>query len=238
MCQLIRKSVPACKFEQVWLNETNIKKTDSDDFEFWLKNDQIEEVKSELKIEVEKPVEVKKSKKSKKDKETDCKKKKSKKVKNGQSEPQNGTNELDSELVFKHVASNKQLNISALIQANRMNMNQLIIKLRLGNLTTDSEISSIELNILNTASLKLLREDNKSSNESLKIPFSLLSSQDNQFECLFQVKDCTFPQNLKGNFTYKFKTESGSVHEIIDFKLKIQCSNFLISYSCDKYFLI
>ncbi|RMZ94517.1 AP-3 complex subunit delta-1, partial [Brachionus plicatilis] len=55
----------------------------------------------------------------------------------------------------------------------------------------------------------------------------------NQFECLFQVNDCTFPQNLKGNFTYKFNTQWGSVHEKIDFKLKIQCSNFLISYSCD-----
>lgn len=92
-------------------NETNNKKEQSDDFEFWLKNDKVEDTKTEVTITEEKHGEVKKTKKSKKDKETDSKKKKSKKSKTIQLESHNETNDNQQNVVFKHIASNKQLNI-------------------------------------------------------------------------------------------------------------------------------
>ncbi|CAF0737741.1 unnamed protein product [Brachionus calyciflorus] len=223
------------------ITESKIKKQDQgDDLEFWLsgtKSEEKEEVKIEEKIE---PKVEKKSKKSKKD-ETKDEKKKEKKSK---SKGKNGHHDLkqaeieDSKNIYKHVASNKHLNISCLMRPNHMNLNQLIIGLRLDNITTDdklknSEISSIELNLLNTSSLKLIREDKKSANDSIRIPFSLSNSSQNEIEYFFEVSDCTYGQILKGNFIYIIKSDLGTIQDKIDFKLKIPCSSFLIPTSCD-----
>lgn len=78
-----------------------------------------------------------------------------------------------------------------------MNLNQLIVLLQLKNLSMTEQIFSIELNMLDTANIKLLREDS-SKNDSLKINFSLDAKKQNQVEYLFNVTECTFPQVLKG----------------------------------------
>lgn len=92
-------------------NETNSKKEQSDDFEFWLKSDKIEDSKTEVTIVEDKPADIKKTKKTKKDKESNSKKKKSKKSKTGQLESHNETNGNKESVVFKHITSNTQINI-------------------------------------------------------------------------------------------------------------------------------
>ena len=83
-----------------------------------------------------------------------------------------------------------------------MNLNQLIVKLKLKNQTTNSQVTSIELIILDTSNLKLIRSD---TNETVRIPFNLNADSENEVEFLFNANDCTFQQKLKGTLTYMLK---------------------------------
>ena len=74
---------------------------------------------------------------------------------------------------------------------------------------------------------------NHSSGESIKIPFTLQPSSQNEIEYLFNATDCTFPHKIKGSMTYMVKSSNGSTHEKLDFKLSFPCSVFLIESSCD-----
>lgn len=117
-----------------------------------------------------------------------------------------------------------------------MNFNQIIVKLRLkseGEKTV--RIYSIELNVLDTANIKLVRDEevqdffftrlisvNKAiilstlqikkkendSSESIKLGFSLTSnSKQQEVEIYFSVNDCTYAQVLKGNLIYMLKVK-------------------------------
>jgi hypothetical protein len=123
-----------------------------------------------------------------------------------------------------------------------MNLNQIVVNMKLINLTiknSDSAqlITSIEMNILDTANLKLVRDDHLGNDDSIKIPFNLSKKNKENFnEFYFNVSECTFAQKLKGTLTYILKDENtnDSVQEKIDFKISVPCSAFLIQSTCDR----
>jgi hypothetical protein len=117
-----------------------------------------------------------------------------------------------------------------------MNLNQIIINLQILNLKPQQIISSIELNILDTANIKLAR-DSGSEGDPIKLGYQLnQKTNQNSSEFYFNVNDCTFAQKLKGTLTYILKNENNdeSVHEKIDFKLNVSCSSYLLKTQCDR----
>jgi hypothetical protein len=117
-----------------------------------------------------------------------------------------------------------------------MNLNQIIINLKISSLKSQQIISSIELNILDTANIKLVR-DSGNDGDPIKLGFQLnQKTNESNSELYFNVNDCTFAQKLKGTLTYILKNEDNdeSVHEKIDFKLNVSCSSYLIKTQCDR----
>jgi AP-3 complex subunit delta-1 len=234
-----------------------------DDIDFWLSNEQpihAEPLNNGNNLNVTTEESTKSEKKSKKEKgEGEKEKEKEKKTKNSKHKT-NGTTTIGNGVKlkkdkFKSLASNNHLKLSYLAHPNSMNLNQIIVNIKLKNLESDSKITSIELNVLDSSTIKLVRND---PNEPLRLPFSLESGDDeNQIELLFNVNDCTYAQKLKGTLTYiikvsiqasernqdhkvmtffYFKSEKDSFQEKIDFKMNISCSTFLIQRPSDKYY--
>jgi hypothetical protein len=118
-----------------------------------------------------------------------------------------------------------------------MNLNQIIINLRISNLKSEQIISSIELNILDSSNIKLVR-DSGNEGDPIKLGYQLnQKTSENSSEFYFNVNDCTFAQKLKGTLTYILKNEDNdeSVHEKIDFKLNVSCISYLLKTQCDRY---
>jgi hypothetical protein len=115
-----------------------------------------------------------------------------------------------------------------------MNLNQVIVKLRINNImkSINSQIHSIELNIIDSSILRLIRSEVKqqhqlfiyqmkkyekylishfklkleqSADETIMIPFNLTSDSEKETELFFNVSDCTFPHKVKGTMTYMMK---------------------------------
>lgn len=245
-------------------DSNEIKKETNDDLDFWLSTaDPVDNQENEPPVEKdenesEKKLKSKKSKSSKKGSESETKKSKKEKKDKKSSKSSSKMASLSSkhndlDILATHVentkklkdikletgpkyhllASNKTIQITYNSKPNYMNLNQIVIDLRLKNLSNSENIFSIELNMLDTAAIKLIRDEN-ASQDSLKIPFTLEPGTENHIEYFFNCTECTFPQRLKGTFTYMLMNkESGSSHEKIDFKLKLCCSTFLIKNSCD-----
>jgi len=132
------------------------------------------------------------------------------------------------------LASTKAIEITYTASPYFMNLNQLFVDLQMKNLSASKEIFQIELNILDTPSLQLIRADTKAG-DAVKVPFRLDTLSTNHVECFFAIGECTYAQVLKGTFTYMIMDKKeGSVHEKVDFKMQLPCSTFLVkSATCD-----
>ena len=91
-----------------------------------------------------------------------------------------------------------------------MNLNQIVVGLKMKNVTdgekfVNSQIHTIELNLLDTDYLSLIRSQLKISGDTIKIPFSLTSNAENEVQFYFNANECTFAQKLKGTLTYMIK---------------------------------
>lgn len=238
-------------------NSSNeMKANNSDDIDFWLSttvetNNNHAAITPEEEVtiedmEKEKKSKSKKYKSSKKEDETKTKKeKKSKKsskstnnidIEDNQITDLNELNGLkivDIGPKYNTLTANKTIEITYLAKPNFMNLNQIIIDLRLKNKSTNEKIFSIELNMLDTANIQLIRDEN-SNQDALKIPFVLNPMVENHIDYFFNISECTFPQSLKGTFTYMLMNKKdGSLHEKVDFKMQLPCTSFLIKNSCD-----
>ena len=197
-----------------------MKKSASDDLDFWLSTSKPIDSTDPIEMK-EKKSKSKRTKSSKKTENNDDEKKSKKKSKKEKDSLPNksvtntstdlkalsdNTNlrnnssliKIQDSLKFNSVAMNKTIEISSNIKPNFMNLNQLVLLLELKNLSKTEQIFSIELNILDTANISLLREES-TENDSLKINFTLDAENQNQVEYLFNITECTFPQVLKGN---------------------------------------
>jgi AP-3 complex subunit delta-1 len=239
----------------------------TDDMDFWLSTtttataqtlvvEDLSEVNAEKATKSSKKS---KSKSSDKDKEKSSKKDKKSKSKQVVAVNEETTavshsvtngvtpNEDTNTVAYKPMASNKHLKISYLIKPNLLN--QMIVKFRINNIIQSSsindftEIHSIELNIIDSVILKLIRsvsQTSKEQDDTILIPFNLMSNcaSPKETELFFNVSDCTFPHKIKGTLTYMLKNEqtaangNGSMHEKIDVKIEFPCSVFLTQSSC------
>lgn len=177
-----------------------------DDIDFWLSNAQpiqAESSNNENNLVMVIEESTKSSKKSKKEKGDGDKEKKTKKSKHETNGTTTSNGVKPKKDKFKSLASNNHLKLSYLAQTNLMNLNQIIINIKMKNLESHSKITSIELNVLDSSTIKLVRNE---ANEPLRLPFSLDDGEEeNQIELLFNVNDCTYAQKLKGTLIYILK---------------------------------
>lgn len=192
----------------------------SDDLDFWLSTSNPVEAKKEavaIEADVEelttttaagKKPKTKKSKKSDEPEDQSSKKKKDKKdkkeklsAKDSAAENQHVNGEATQQVtgpIYQHLASNKSIQITYRARPNFMNLTQIVVDLRLKNLSTSEQIFQIELNILDTPNIKLIREATQHKDNSLHIPFTLEPSVENHVEYFFNASESTFAQKLKG----------------------------------------
>jgi hypothetical protein len=195
----------------------------SDDLDFWLSttaSNPVGSKRSEPTADMEtdevaesanvKKTKSKKSKKSTTPDEHKSKKKKEKKVDsdelhtleiahdhmNGVEARESGAAVKDAP-VYHRLASNKTVEITYRARPNFMNLNQIVVDLRLRNVSSSEQIFQIELNILDTPNIKLIREKGM-RDHALSIPFSLDASVEDHVEYFFGASESTYPQKLKG----------------------------------------
>jgi len=182
-----------------------LKFKDHDDIDFWLQAEPLNNTNDVTAVVTEEPN--KSSKKSKKEKENGEKEKKTKKSKHEtNSTTTNGVKPKKDK--FKSLASNSHLKLSYLAQTNLMNLNQIVVNIKLKSVESHSKITSIELNVLDSSTIKLVRNE---PSEPLRLPFNLdHGEEENHIELLFDVNDCTYAQKLKGTLIYILKVRSSA----------------------------
>lgn len=108
--------------------------------------------------------------------------------------------------------------------------NQIIACVIFNNLSVN-HIKDMEFNVLDSLNVKLVRIPE--SQDAVKVPFTLPPSAQNEAQFAFTVENINTPQRLKGTLTYILKTEDGSLHDKIDFKLNVMCSSYLVALPCN-----
>lgn len=103
---------------------------------------------------------------------------------------------------------------------------RIVAKMTLQNLT-DAELSRIELEVLDTMNLKIVKTSNSDSN--VKLP-NMQPRSNAEVELKIQIAHFSpVPQKLRGSLTYFFKTSDGSTAEKLDFQLHIKCIDFILA---------
>jgi hypothetical protein len=157
---------------------TQVKLESASDLDFWLSTARTDEVTVEAAAKKTK----KKTKKTD-DEETKKEKKREKKEKKPTATVEltqpaaldtAGLNDIEVSNGPKRLflASTKAIEITYSASPYFMNLNQLLVDVQMKNLSASKEIFQIELNILDTPSLQLIRADTKAGDD-LKVPFSL-----------------------------------------------------------------
>lgn len=92
------------------------------------------------------------------------------------------------------------------------------------------------------------------SGDTIKIPFSLTSSEENEVQFYFNAAECTIVQKLRGTLTYMLKVSflkflyrlnknrlvlksddsDSSIQEKFDLKINIPCSGYLLRSQCSR----
>lgn len=132
---------------------------------------------------------------------------------------------------YQLLGENKSLKLTYEIRASHQRQDQVVVSIVFTNLTAN-HIKDLELNVLDSLNAKLIRGIGCSHRDPVKVPFILLPNSQNEGQFAFSVDTINIPQKLKGTLTYIEKTEDGSTHEKLDFKINFRCSDFLISTPC------
>lgn len=182
----------------------------------------------------------KKKKKHRKDKEEKMKdEKKSKKKKRhsddarGEAIP-NGT--FDDEPLppmsnYSLLAEDSYIKMTYDIQGNLQNDSQVVISVIFEN-KCNNYLKSMEFNVLDSLNTKLIRPEGASVHDGIAVPFQLPPGISNEARFIFTVHSIVMPQKLKGTLTYIVKTDDGSSHEKLDFRLHFSCTSYLITTPC------
>ncbi|MBN3288451.1 AP3D1 protein, partial [Polyodon spathula] len=185
-----------------------------------------------------------------KEKEEKSKKKKKKKKQQHQDEGegesvQNGTLEEEEEPLppmsnYCLLAENSDIKMSCDmigslqvcdIQGNLQDGSQVVVSIIFEN-KGSSFLKSMEFNVMDSLNAKLVRPDGASMHDGIAVPFQLPPGVSNEARFVFTVQSIIMPQKLKGTLTFIVKTEDGSSHEKLDFKLLFTCTSYLITTPC------
>lgn len=104
---------------------------------------------------------------------------------------------------------------------------QVIVSVIFHNLSS-YHIKELEFNVLDTLNTKMVRYNEGSSDNGVKVPFQLPPQGANEGQFAFTVESIVMAQKLGGTLTYMIVTESGSTHEKLDFKLHLPVSSYMI----------
>lgn len=132
---------------------------------------------------------------------------------------------------YQTLGENKSLKLTYEIRGSHQRHDQVVASVVFTNLTSN-QIKDLEINVLDSLNAKLIRGIGCSHRDPVKVPFILLPNSQNEGQFAFSVESINIPQKLKGTLTYIEKTDDGSTHEKLDFKLNFRCSDFLTSTPC------
>uniref|UniRef100_A0A8C4T390 AP-3 complex subunit delta-1 n=1 Tax=Erpetoichthys calabaricus TaxID=27687 RepID=A0A8C4T390_ERPCA len=180
-----------------------------------------------------------KKKKHKKEKEEKKSKKKRHRSENVESEAavHNGTAEEEEEEPLPPMsnycllAENSYIKMVYDIQGNLQDGSQVVVSVIFENNCTDF-LKSMEFNVLDSLNTRLVRPSGASVHDGIAVPFQLPPGVSNEARFVFTVQSIVMPQKLKGTLTFIVKTEDGSTHEKLDFKLHFTCTSYLITTPC------
>ncbi|KAK1152422.1 AP-3 complex subunit delta-1 [Acipenser oxyrinchus oxyrinchus] len=189
-----------------------------------------------------------KKKKHRKEKEEKSKKKKKKNQDEGAAESvQNGTLEEEEEPLppmsnYSLLAENSDIKMLIKeqgpepgkvcdIQGNLQDGSQVVVSVIFEN-KGSSFLKSMEFNVMDSLNTKLVRPEGASVHDGIAVPFQLPPGVSNEARFVFTVQSIIMPQKLKGTLTFIVKTEDGSSHEKLDFKLLFTCTSYLITTPC------
>lgn len=231
----------------------NEKPTEGSDLDFWLskapvqsksqtqslKNEEasvIEEI-SETKEEGEAKSSKHKKKKHKKEKSKEEKKSQKKKRHSADDAPesvQNGS--IDDELLppmssYSLLAENSFVKMTYDIQGNLQDGSQVVVSVIFEN-QSSGYLKSMDFNVLDSLNTKLIRPEGSSKHDGISVPFQLPPDVSNEARFVFTVESIVMPQKLKGTLTFIVKTDDGSSHEKLDFKLHFTCTSYMITTPC------
>ncbi|XP_067872412.1 AP-3 complex subunit delta-1 isoform X2 [Heterodontus francisci] len=222
------------------------------DLDFWLSNapiqskSQPEPLRNEVASEPEETLKEKeedaklskhKKKKHKKDKTKEEKKSKKKKHHSEDEAPesvQNGS--LDDEPLppmsnYCLLAENSYVKMMYDIQGNLQDGSQVVVSVIFEN-RSSGYLKSMEFNVLDSLNTKLVRSEGSSTHDGISVPFQLPPEVSNEARFVFTVESIVMPQKLKGTLAFIVKTDDGSSHEKLDFKLHFTCTSYMITTPC------
>ncbi|XP_067824413.1 AP-3 complex subunit delta-1 isoform X2 [Heptranchias perlo] len=222
------------------------------DLDFWLSNAPVQsqsqpetlrnEVASEpeesLKEDKEEDAKSSKHKKKKHKKDKSKEEKKSKKKKHHRDDaPESVPNgSLDDEPIapmsnYCLLAENCYVKMMYDIQGNLQDGSQVVVSVIFEN-QSNGYLKSMEFNVLDSLNTKLVRPEGSSIHDGISVPFQLPPEVSNEARFVFIVESIVMPQKLKGTLTFIVKTDDGSSHEKLDFKLHFTCTSYMITTPC------
>ncbi|XP_071119601.1 AP-3 complex subunit delta-1-like isoform X1 [Haliotis cracherodii] len=132
---------------------------------------------------------------------------------------------------YKLLAENATLRMTYETRVSPQRSDQIIISVVFNN-QTKNHLKDLEFNVLDTLNTKLIRGMGKSHHDAVRVPFILLPESQNEGQFAFSIESISMSQRMRGTLTYIIKSDDGSTHEKLDFKLQLPCSSYLVTTPC------
>ncbi|XP_075921928.1 AP-3 complex subunit delta-1-like isoform X2 [Petromyzon marinus] len=133
---------------------------------------------------------------------------------------------------YKLLAENSHLKLTYDVQGDvSSGGSKVVVSLIVAN-KGEAQLKSMELNVLDSLNMRLLRPPGATAHDGIAVPFQLPAGVSNEMHVAFNVQSIVMPQKLKGSLAFMVKTEDGSSHEKLDFTLQFTCSSYLLTTSC------
>ncbi|XP_061433335.1 AP-3 complex subunit delta-1-like isoform X1 [Lethenteron reissneri] len=133
---------------------------------------------------------------------------------------------------YKLLAENSHLKLTYDVQGDAgSGGSKVVVSLIVAN-KGEAQLKSMELNVLDSLNMRLLRPPGAAAHDGIAVPFQLPAGVSNEMHVAFNVQSIVMPQKLKGSLAFMVKTDDGSSHEKLDFTLQFTCSSYLLTTSC------
>ncbi|KAL3868900.1 hypothetical protein ACJMK2_041656 [Sinanodonta woodiana] len=133
---------------------------------------------------------------------------------------------------YKLLAENNCIKMTYETRVTAQRKDQVVVSVVFHN-QTDNQIKDLEFNVLDSINTKLNRGIGLSSHEAVKVPFILPPNIMNEGQFAFTFQSISQPSKLKGTLTYIVKTDDGSTHEKLDFRISFPCSTYILATPCN-----
>lgn len=132
---------------------------------------------------------------------------------------------------YRLLAENSCIRLTCETRANMQRSDQVVVSMVFSNLTNNN-INNLELNVMDTLNTKLIRGVGQTTHDAVRVPFVLPPSVSNEGQFAFSLNSISQPTRMKGTLTFMIKSEEGSTHDKLDFRVNIDCSAFLVPVPC------